>query len=190
MSNLILLIVGAIWLAVLLPPLIRARLNSSPLSTVNQFQRKNTSLRNLGSTNSHLRGMSRELAPNRLNRDGIEYPRGRQIMQNPQRGSRSNQFSNLTGPILRPQGTRSHQNQKSAYYSRQMKIHRHRQNLIWLGATTVISLFIAMTTGMMAFVWVFTLSLIGLIFYCYLLVEKKKSRDLKMGPARLRHRNY
>ncbi len=190
MSNLILLIVGAIWLAVLLPPLIRAKLNSSPLSTVNQFQRKNTSLRNLGSTNSHLRGMSRELAPNRQNRDGSGYPQSRQNMRNPQGSRRANKFSNLSGPILRPQGTRSHQNQKGAYYARQIKIHRQRQNLIWLGSATAVSLFLALTTGMMAFVWVFTLFLIGLIFYCYLLVENKKSRDIKMGAARLRHRDY
>ncbi len=190
MSNLILLIVGAIWLAVLLPPLIRSKLNSSPLTSVNQFQRKNTSLRNLGSTNSHLRGMSRELAPNRQNRNGNGYPQSRQNQQSPQRSSRTNQFSNLTGPILRPEGTRSHQNQNGAYYARQIKIHRQRQNVIWLGSSTAVSLFLALSTGMMIFVWAFTLALIGLVFYCYILVENRKSRASKMNAARLRHRNY
>jgi len=190
MSKLILLIVGAAWLAVLLPPLIRARLNSSPLTSVNQFQKKNSSLRNLGSANSHMRGMSRELTPNRQNRPGSGYPQSRQGMQSPRRSGGANHFSNLTGPILRPQGTKSHQTQNGDYYVRQMKLQRQRQNVIGLASSTAISLFLALSTGVMAFVWAFTLSLIGLCFYCYILVENRKSRENKILAARFRHRNY
>lgn len=189
MSKLILLIVGAAWLAVLLPPLIKSKLNSMPLTSVNQFQKKNSSLRSLGSTNSHMRGMSRELTPNRQNRPGSGYPQSQQSMHSPRRSSGANHFSNLTGPILRPQGTKSHQNQNGDYYVRQMKLQRQRQNVVGLASSTLISLFLALSTGVMAFVWAFTISLIGLCFYCYILVENRKSRENKIMAARFRHRS-
>jgi hypothetical protein len=111
-------------------------------------------------------------------------------MQSPRRSSGANHFSNLTGPILRPQGTKSHQNQSGDYYVRQIKLQRQRQNVIGLASSTAISLFLALSTGVMAFVWAFTLSLIGLCFYCYILVENRKSRENKILAARFRHRNY
>ncbi|MHB1090317.1 MAG: hypothetical protein ACYC0U_04515 [Ilumatobacteraceae bacterium] len=40
MSKLILLIVGAAWMAVLLPPLVRAKLNGSPSNSVSNFRRQ------------------------------------------------------------------------------------------------------------------------------------------------------
>lgn len=179
MSNLILLIVGAIWFAVLLPPLINAKIKNSPSTSVSQFQRKINSLQNSSAVNSrsHMRGMSRELAPNRQNRQS-------------QSSGGSNRFSSLTGPILRPQGTRSHQNPRAEYIARQVKRQRQKQNVIVLGSSTFISLFLALSTGVMLFVWAFTLSLIGLIFYCYILVQSRISRDNQMRAARFRQRSY
>lgn len=190
MSKLILLIVGAAWLAVLLPPLIRAKINSSPSTSINQFQRKNNSLRDLGSTKSHMRGMSRELSPNRQNRSGYGYPSSRQNTSNPRGANRTNHFSNLTDPILRPQGTRSHRNRDQEYYVRQMKLQRQRQNVIGLASGTVISLFLALSTGVMAFVWAFTLFFIASGFYFYVLVQNRVSRENKNRAAQLRHRSY
>ena len=48
MSKLILLIVGAAWLAVLLPPLVRARLNGSPANSVTNFRRQLNHLESAG----------------------------------------------------------------------------------------------------------------------------------------------
>ena len=60
MSKLILIIVGAAWMAVLLPPLVRAKLNGSPANSVTQFRRQLNSLENAGGMP---RNLVRPLAP-------------------------------------------------------------------------------------------------------------------------------
>ena len=113
MSKLILLIVGAAWLAVLLPPILRARINNSPNMSVSAFKRNLSSLQNsnLRHPQAQLRGMSRELAPNQM------------------RSRQASQFSHLTGPILRPQGTRSHQPMSGEFYAREL-VRQRRQHMV------------------------------------------------------------
>ncbi|MDA2954604.1 MAG: hypothetical protein O3B17_02070 [Actinomycetota bacterium] len=161
MSKLILLIVGAAWLAVLLPPLVRARINNSPSMSVSHFRRHLYSLQNSNVRNpqSHMRGMSRELAPNQQRQRSISH------------------LSNLTSPILRPQGTRSHQIQSGEFYARVLVRQRRQHTVVGLSLATVISLFLAFTTGSIVLVYAFTLSLIGLLGYCYVLVQMRVKRD-------------
>ncbi len=63
---LILLIVGAAWLAVLLPPLFRSRIDSRPVSSVSDFRRQLYTLQRTQApmrAQAPLRAMSRPLAP-------------------------------------------------------------------------------------------------------------------------------
>ncbi|MCX6514856.1 MAG: hypothetical protein NTW88_08320, partial [Actinobacteria bacterium] len=92
MSKLILLIVGAAWLAVLLPPLVRARLNGSPANSVTNFRKQLNSLENAGGRypQAQLRGMARPLAPS------------------PRMQRQPGPLSNMTGALVRPEGARHH----------------------------------------------------------------------------------
>ena len=89
MSKLILLIVGAAWMAVLLPPVVRARLNGSPSNSVNDFRRQLYSLENSGPRRpqNQLRGMARPLAPSSPRHNG--------------------RLNHVTNSIVRPQGARA-----------------------------------------------------------------------------------
>lgn len=161
MSKLILLIVGAAWLAVLLPPLLKARINNSPTISVSHFRRHLSTLQgsNLRNSPSQLRGMARELAPNQS------------------RTRQPNHLSHLTAPILRPQGTRAHQQRTGDFYARELLRQRRQHTVVGLSSAVVISLFLAFTTGSIVLVYMFTLSLIGLLGYCYWLVQLRVQRD-------------
>ncbi|MDA2983312.1 MAG: hypothetical protein O3A34_04520 [Actinomycetota bacterium] len=172
MSKLILLIVGAAWLAVLLPPILRARINNSPNMSVSAFKRNLSSLQNsnLRHPQTQLRGMSRDLAPNQM------------------RSRQASQFSHLTGPILRPQGTRSHQPMSGEFYARELVRQRRQHMVVGLASAAVISLFLAFTTGSIVLVYAFTLSLIALIGYCYWLVQLRAQRDSSRYMRQFRNR--
>jgi hypothetical protein len=70
MGELVLLVVAAAWAAVLIPPLLRSRIENRPNSSVSDFRRQ---LNRLQSTvpsraNGSMRGMARPLAPSPLQR--------------------------------------------------------------------------------------------------------------------------
>ena len=160
MSKLILLIVGAAWLAVLLPPLVRARLNGSPANSVTNFRKQLNSLENAGGRypQAQLRGMARPLAPSsRMQRQ-------------------PGPLSSMTGALVRPEGARHHR--PAMALNPQALVRQRRQNtVLGLAGTVVISLFLAATTGGSAFVYLFTASFLALIGYCYVLVQMRIKRD-------------
>ncbi len=172
MSKLILLIVGAAWLAVLLPPLVRARINKSPTISVSHFRRHLSTLQssNLRHPQGQLRGMSRELAPNQT------------------RSRQASHLSHLTGPILRPQGTRSHQPRSGDSYARELVRQRRLHTVVGLATAVVVSLFLAFTTRSFVLVYAFTLSLIALLGYCYWLVQLRSQRDSTRYMRQFRNR--
>lgn len=160
MSKLILLIVGAAWMAVLLPPLVRAKLNGSPANSVSNFRRQLYSLENSGGRRSQaqLRGMARPLAPT------------------PLRGGSAGRLINVTGSLVRPEGVRHHRLGMAA--SPHQALRQRRQNLVvGLAGLVAASLFLAFTTGSTMMVYLFTLSLLALIGYCYVLVQLRLKRD-------------
>jgi Flp pilus assembly protein TadB len=94
----------------------------------------------------------------------------------------------LTGPILRPQGTRSHQPISGEFYARELVRQRRQHMVVGLTSATVISLFLAFTTGSIVLVYAFTLSLIALIGYCYWLVQLRVQRDSTRYMRQFRNR--
>lgn len=170
MSKLILLIVGAAWMAVLLPPVVRARLNGSPSNSVNDFRRQLYSLENSGPRRSQnqLRGLSRPLAPNRSRHSG--------------------RLNHVTDSIVRPQGARQHR--PNMGLSPQAILRQKRQNLVvGLAGATAASLFLAFTTGATVMVYAFTISLLALVGYCYVLVQLRIKRDNERYASHFRRLN-
>ena len=168
MSKLILIIVGAAWLAVLLPPMVRAKLHGSPSNSVSNFRRQLNSLETSGgrSQQGQLRNMARPLAPS------LQYRNAAQRTSRPQQGP----LSNITGALIRPEGIRHHR--APALLTPQAMVRQRRQNLVvGMAIVTGISLFLAFTTGSSAFVYLFTVSLLALVGYCYVLVQLRIKRE-------------
>ena len=168
MSKLILIIVGAAWLAVLLPPMVRAKLHGSPSNSVSNFRRQLNSLESSGgrSQQGQLRNMARPLAPSQ------QYRSAAQRTSRPQQGA----LSNITGALIRPQGVRHHR--APAMLTPQAMVRQRRQNLVvGMAVVTGISLFLAFTTGSSAFIYLFTVSLLALCGYCYVLVQLRIKRE-------------
>ena len=168
MSKLILIIVGAAWLAVLLPPMVRAKLHGSPSNSVSNFRRQLNSLESSGgrSQQGQLRNMARPLAPSQ------QYRGATARTSRPQQGA----LSNLTGALIRPEGVRHHR--APARLTPQAMVRQRRQNLVvGMAVVTGISLFLAFTTGSSAFVYLFTVSLLALCGYCYVLVQLRIKRE-------------
>lgn len=168
MSKLILIIVGAAWLAVLLPPMVRAKLHGSPSNSVSNFRRQLNSLESSGgrSQQGQLRNMARPLAPSQ------QYRGATARTSRPQQGA----LSNITGALIRPEGVRHHR--APAMLTPQAMVRQRRQNLVvGMAVVTGISLFLAFTTGSSAFIYLFTVSLLALCGYCYVLVQLRIKRE-------------
>jgi hypothetical protein len=173
MSKLILIIVCAAWLAVLLPPMVRAKLHGSPSNSVSNFRRQLNSLESSGgrSQQGQLRNMARPLAPSQQYRSAAARTSRPQPSRQQQGG-----LSNLTGALIRPEGVRHHR--APAMLTPQAMVRQRRQNLVvGMAVATGISLFLAFTTGSSAFVYLFTVSLLALCGYCYVLVQLRIKRE-------------
>ena len=173
MSKLILIIVCAAWLAVLLPPMVRAKLHGSPSNSVSNFRRQLNSLESSGgrSQQGQLRNMARPLAPSQQYRSAAARTSRPQPSRSQQGG-----LSNLTGALIRPEGVRHHR--APAMLTPQAMVRQRRQNLVvGMAVATGISLFLAFTTGSSAFVYLFTVSLLALCGYCYVLVQLRIKRE-------------
>ena len=188
MSKLILLILGALWLAVLLPPILRSKIHNSPAAGVSQFRRQANSLQRFASTpQAHMRGMSRDLAPNQQNQRRSGYPQNRpnqQFQRNPR------QAQNMGGSRNRQQGYGRSGVQNQDPYILEFKRQRNQKTVVSLTAATGISLFLALSSGAMFFLWTFTLSFIALVTFCWFLVQQRVKRDLTRNAQRFSHRTF
>lgn len=187
MSKLVLLIVGAMWMAVLLPPLLRSRFDGGAVSSVSDFRRQ---LNTLQRTQSHLgaahpmRAMTRPLAPAPRPMPGrASRPQAPQVAARPRlvasdgvleqepRHRRSHHTAELP---------RRHFAAEAAYLSPREVIRRRRVNILYaLVAVNAVSLFLGLTTGSNAMVYVFTVAFLGLGAYCYILVQIRNQEYLR-----------
>lgn len=72
--------------------------------------------------------------------------------------------------------------------SREMVRRRRQKTLNWLGGVTATSLFLALTTGNGLMLWVFALSAIALVVFCYLLVQIRNAEQMRRYYGRAHHR--
>lgn len=189
MSKLVLLIVGAMWMAVLLPPLLRSRFDGSAVSSVSDFRRQ---LNTLQRTQSHvgaahpMRAMTRPLAPQQRPMTG-RVPAQRQapartpqrprlvasdgVLEQEPRHRRSHHTAELP---------RHHFSAESAYLSPREVTRRRRVNVLYgLVAANGVTLFLGLTTGSTAMVYLFTVAFLGLGAYCYILVQIRNQEYLR-----------
>ncbi len=186
MGQVVLLVVAAAWAAVLLPPLLRSRLENRPNSSVLDFRNQLSSLqRAVPGRGVSVRSMGRSLAPSMLSRPAAS---GRPDTRN---GARVNGVVSSriapTSPTARParrdarmqeatlrprqHGAADPQMAAALASSRAAEAKRRRANVLFLLIlTTVCAGFLAATTDSKAMVYLFAVSMVALGGYVYLLV--------------------
>jgi hypothetical protein len=180
MSQVVILLVGAMWAAVLLPPLFRAKIDR-PQSSVDVFRRQ-------------LHTLQTGMAPQQMS------PYGPRPYGAPQRPMVPRQMNPYAGrpmspapmramarpfapaqpaprrmPAAPPAGVRLHHN-TPAYgmprVSSKQMVRRRRQNIFnAILGINIASLFLAFTTGSTLMIWVFAIAFLSFIGYCYMLAQ-------------------
>ncbi len=198
MSKLVLLIVGAMWMAVLLPPVLRSRFDGGGVSSVSDFRRQlNTLQRTQGPVGAPqaMRAMSRPLAPAPRSVPGRALPGrpmpGRTQMQSaPTRGYQRPRLVASDGMLEQePRHRRSHHTAElprhhyaaeTAFMSPREVVRRRRVNVLYgLIAANALTLFLGLTTGSSMMVYGFTVAFLGLGAYCYILVQLRNQEYLR-----------
>ena len=153
MNTIVLLVVVAAWAAVLVPPLLRGRTEGRPSSSVVDFRRQ---LSNLQRSTP-----ARGVAPMRM---------GQPLAPAPTRAMR---YPGDNTRALARQHMSHHTPTRGI--SRSQMVRRRRQNVLMsLTLVTVGSAFIAFTTKSDLFIYLFVLSAISLIGYCYKLSQIRR----------------
>ncbi len=194
MQPVVLLAVAAVWAAVIVPPLLRSRVENRPNSSVTDFRRQLSTLQRAVPTRTMvpMRGMARPLAqapqqrqaahghPGQVRR-ASSFPGGSfqgTSFQGSSPATRQALHSvSLTGA---PQRSHTGQADNTAGH-RQMHLHkvsqrevvrRRRANVLFvLVATVGVTGFLAATTHADAMVYAFAFSFVSLCGYCYKLVQ-------------------
>jgi hypothetical protein len=209
MGQLILLVVAAAWAAVLLPPLLRSRVENRPNSSVVDFRRQLNRLQSTVPTRAggSLRPVGRQLAPSPLQRPaaagrpGAPAMRGRASMgrsdalrSHAPRAAMAHQSRSLEGASMR---TRRHGDDTSGHERAHRQAHirrssasdvrRRRTNVLFmLVVATASTLFLAATTKATVMLYVFALAFLALCGYVYLLAQIRQ-REQRSGPAAWPH---
>jgi hypothetical protein len=200
MVRIVLLAVGAAWAAVIIPPLLRSRVDNRPNSSINDFRRQLSTLQRTVPTRhvAPMRSMGRPLAPapQRSHSTSIQRPRqGQQIATqrshaghqtgHQQHGHQQHghqQHGHHTAPMERRPEQRSHQPHRKVQMHRVSQrelVRRRRANVLFvLGVSTAATLFLAATTKSQVMLYVFALAFVSLCFYCYRLAQL---RSLEQG---------
>lgn len=178
MQPVVLLAVAAVWAAVIVPPLLRSRVESRPNSSVTDFRRQLSTLQRAVPTRTMvpMRGMARPLTQAPQQRHAMHGHPG-QVRRSPaQPGNRQGMHA-VALPGSAPQ--RSHADHTAGH--RQMHLHkvsqreivrRRRANVLFLLVLTVgITGFLAATTHASAMVYAFAFAFVALCGYCYKLVQ-------------------
>lgn len=201
MGQLLLLVVAAAWAAVLLPPLLRSRVENRPNSSVSDFRDQLSRLQRAMPTRGvAVRTMGRPLAPSTLSRPAAPGRPGQpgqpasarthgsvssRIAAQPTGGRPSRADARMHEATLRQ---RSHGDASSsqgiarpgAAVSGEVK--RRRANVLFvLLLTTVCAGFLAATTDSKAMVYVFALAMLALGGYVYLLVTMNQRETVARG---------
>ena len=192
MGKIVLLAVAAAWAAVLLPPLIRSRMENRPGSSVTDFRRQLTQLERTVPTRGMvpLRGAARPLTQSPLTRPAVGSRTGgmqRAHLTLPSE-SRQDYTGELQRRVPREPGTRAHHGHRTVpvqRISRREQIRRRRANVLFvLVAANVLTLFLAATTKSQSMVYAFALAFVSLCGYCYKLAQiRQYEQDTRYGDA-------
>ena len=167
MGELVLLILAAAWAAVLLPPLMRSRVENRPNSSVSDFHRQLSRLQGgvPSRATGSMRSAARPLAPSHR----VAPSRHATAAQRPRR---------VHG--LNDDGTA----RVASSISPAELVRRRRTNVFTgLLLTTASLLFLAATTKEVAFLYFFSVSFLGLCGYVYLLVSIRQRSASPWGRS-------
>ena len=181
MQPIVLLAVAAVWAAVIIPPLLRSRVENRPNSSVTDFRRQLSTLQRAVPTRTMvpMRSMARPLAQAPQQRQPVHGQHG-QMRRAPAMNSASMSFNGSMTGGAQPRSHGGAQADNTAGH-RQMHLHkvsqreivrRRRANVLFILVVTVgITGFLAATTHANAMVYAFALSFVSLCGYCYKLVQ-------------------
>jgi hypothetical protein len=207
MGQLVLLVVAAAWAAVLIPPLLRSRLENRPNSSVTDFRNQLSSLQRTMPSRGGMRSMARPLAPSPLSRPAAT---GRPVLRSgvrthgaparhpaqPTRTTRTEVSSprmHETSARPRSHGDRhrgrTHRPVDPAarpQMSARDAMRRRRANVLFLLVLVAgCSLFLAATTKAEAMLYAFVLTFMALCGYVYLLGQlRQRERFAQPVPMR------
>ena len=212
MGELVLLVVAAAWAAVLIPPLVRSRIENRPNSSVTDFRRQLNRLQStVPSRASSMRGMARPLAPSPLQRPAAGGRPGMQAAQlrrtsggtrahgnraaaptaAPVREAapRKRTHGDPTGSQPRPRQAGHRQAHVSRHSTAQAEVVRRRRSnmLFMLVLAAGSTLFLAATTKAPIMGYLFAAAFLALCGYLYLLSQARQ-REATQWPQDWMHR--
>jgi hypothetical protein len=185
MAQLVLLVVAAAWAAVLIPPMLRSRVENHPNSSVTDFRRQ---LNTLQSTSTPARGslrvMGRPLTQSPLQRPAAAGRPGQHLHRQavhvgagaaPQPPAASNASSRAHGDPSGGQNRPHRQTRMARPLDPRGDIKRRRSNVLFvLVVVAACSMFLAATTGSTALLYLFALAFLALCGYVYLLAQLRQ----------------
>jgi hypothetical protein len=185
MGTIVLLAVGAAWAAVLVPPLLRARIENRPNSSVSDFRRQLSTLQRTVPTRGMGpgRAMARPLVPSQARHSQVH----RHVAPHPgvphtQMLSRSS--ASATVGLERRAEYSDHAHHRQSHVRRVSQrelVRRRRANVLFmLVIANAVTLFLLATTKANFFVYGFALAFVALCGYCYQLVQ---IRDRELGRS-------
>ena len=214
MGELVLLVVAAAWAAVLIPPILRSRIENRPNSSVTDFRRQ---LNRLQSTvpnraSGPMRGgMARPLAQSPLHRPAAAGRPGMQSAQLRRGGTRAHggrtatatpvretaprrrSHGDTTGGQPRPQQPRQSQRTRQTQVARHKvssadQVRRRRSNVMFmLMIAAGGTLFLAATTKETAMLYLFGVAFLGLCGYMYMLAQARQRDAGSWGNDWMQH---
>lgn len=198
MAQLVLLVVAAAWAAVLIPPMLRSRVENRPNSSVTDFRRQLNKLQSSATPpRGSMRAMGRPLAQSPLQRPAATgRPSGPSHPHHRQASVRSSTATATRDERRAPNGARmrTHGDPTGGHERphRQAHVDRHRQparppidprvaakrrraNVLFvLVVSTACTLFLAATTSSTVMLYVFALAFLALCGYVYLLAQLRQ----------------
>ena len=199
MGELVLLVIAAAWAAVLIPPLLRNRIENRPNSSVTDFRRQLNKLQSTvpSRAGAPMRGMARPLAQSPLQRPAAGGRPGQQPAQL-RRGAGGRTHGARSGAQVREREQaprqRSHGDPTGGQRRPQQRderrpaasndlIRRRRSNVLFMLVVTVAAtLFLAATTQSAVMLYVFAAAFLALCAYAYMLSQARQ-RETSSWPS-------
>ena len=193
MGQLVLLVVAAAWAAVLVPPLLRSRIENRPNSSVTDFANQLSSLqRAMPPRGVAMRSLARPLAPSPLSRPAAPGRPGLRSGVRTHSGTTSPARTAPSRPVVdrtrvydatpRP---RSHGERRAATAARSRNaLKRRRANVLFVLALIAgCSLFLAATTKVQALLWFSCAAFTVLCVYVYVLGQLRQRDEVYAARA-------
>jgi hypothetical protein len=211
MGELVLLVIAAAWAAVLVPPLIRNRLENRPNSSVTDFRRQLNKLQSTvpSRAGAPMRGMARPLAQSPLQRPAAGGRPGTQPAQlrrgaggrshgqrqgtivrdrEPQAAPRRRSHGDPTGGQRRPRPDDHRRPVREPSPASTELMRRRRTNVLFMLVTLVgATLFLAATTQSAAMLYVFAIAFLALCAYGYMLSQVRQRESSSWPQDWMQH---